>query len=357
MISKTVARLGARAFTLVGVALSLPACATMTRGTTQEFTVESTPPGAQATTSNGFECVSTPCTFRMSRKDAFNITVSKEGYVSQTHEITSSMSGAGGAALAGNVLVGGIIGGGRRRLFRRAERPEAQPADGGPAHPGGRSGGAGGGPGRSFNACGRRQMMRRLAATGLVAAVMGVAACATPSNPANMTLPATAGLTAARGDVGYRSVTSVAVSGGQGTNPLWTSQVSNADFKTALEASLTAAGYMGTEGQPMRVSASLIDLKQPLAGFDLTVTSRVRYTVTRDSQTVFDENGRGDRHGEHGTIVDGDRTAAYGQRGVHSRKHQGVPDAVPRPRALTRPDDAERRRPERSRRRFSFRLP
>ena len=111
MISKTVARLGARAFTLVGVALSLPACATMTRGTTQEFTVESTPPGAQATTSNGFECVSTPCTFRMSRKDAFNITVSKEGYVSQTHEITSSMSGAGGAALAGNVLVGGIIGG------------------------------------------------------------------------------------------------------------------------------------------------------------------------------------------------------------------------------------------------------
>lgn len=111
MISKTVARLGARAFTLVGVALSLPACATMTRGTTQEFTVESTPPGAQATTSNGFECVSTPCTFRMSRKDAFNITVSNEGYVSQTHEITSSMSGAGGAALAGNVLVGGIIGG------------------------------------------------------------------------------------------------------------------------------------------------------------------------------------------------------------------------------------------------------
>ncbi|MFA4900435.1 MAG: PEGA domain-containing protein [Brevundimonas sp.] len=111
MISKTVARLGARAFTLVGVALSLAACATMTRGTTQEFTVESTPPGAQATTSNGFECAATPCTFRMSRKDAFNITVSKEGYVSQTHEITSSMSGAGGAALAGNVLVGGIIGG------------------------------------------------------------------------------------------------------------------------------------------------------------------------------------------------------------------------------------------------------
>lgn len=111
MISKTIARFGVRAFTLAGVALSLPACATMTRGTTQEFTVESSPPGAQASTSNGFECAATPCTFRMSRKDAFNITVSKDGYVSQTHEVTSNMSGAGGAALVGNVLVGGIIGG------------------------------------------------------------------------------------------------------------------------------------------------------------------------------------------------------------------------------------------------------
>ena len=111
MISKTVARFGVRALALVGVALSVPACATMTRGTTQQFTVESTPPGAHVTTSNGFECVSTPCTFRMSRKDGFNVTVSKDGYVSQTVEVTSSMSGAGGAALAGNVLVGGIIGG------------------------------------------------------------------------------------------------------------------------------------------------------------------------------------------------------------------------------------------------------
>lgn len=111
MTSKTIARLGVRALTLVGVAFSLPACATMTRGTTQQFTVESTPPGAQAATSNGFECVATPCTFRMPRKDGFSVTVSKDGYVSQTVEVTSSMSGAGGAALAGNVLVGGLIGG------------------------------------------------------------------------------------------------------------------------------------------------------------------------------------------------------------------------------------------------------
>jgi hypothetical protein len=47
----------------------------------------------------------------MPRKDAFRITVSKDGYVSQTHDITSSVSGAGGTAMAGNILIGGLIGG------------------------------------------------------------------------------------------------------------------------------------------------------------------------------------------------------------------------------------------------------
>ena len=111
MISKTSARLGVRLLALVGVALSLPACATVTRGSSQQFTVESTPPGAQVSTSNGFECQATPCTFRMPRKDAFRITVAKDGYVAQTHEITSSVSGTGGTAMAGNLLIGGIIGG------------------------------------------------------------------------------------------------------------------------------------------------------------------------------------------------------------------------------------------------------
>lgn len=131
--------------------------------------------------------------------------------------------------------------------------------------------------------------MRRLATAAVVMGLMGLAACASPSNPAMMTLPATPGLTASAGDLGYHAVTTVTVSGGQGTNPLWTSQVSNADFKTALENSLAAAGYMGTEGQPMTVSASLVDLKQPLAGFDLSVISQVRYTVTRSERVLFDE--------------------------------------------------------------------
>lgn len=110
MISKRSARLGVRALTLVGVALSLPACATITRGSSQEFTVESTPPGARVSTSNGFQCEATPCTFRMPRKDAFRATVSMNGYVTQEHQIASGISGGGAAGMAGNVIFGGVIG-------------------------------------------------------------------------------------------------------------------------------------------------------------------------------------------------------------------------------------------------------
>ena len=111
MFSQRSARFGVRALALVGVALSLPACATITRGSSQEFTVESTPPGARVSTSNGFQCDATPCTFRMPRKDAFRATVSMNGYATQTHAIRSGISGQGGAALAGNVVFGGIVGG------------------------------------------------------------------------------------------------------------------------------------------------------------------------------------------------------------------------------------------------------
>ena len=110
MSSKNVVRRIAQALALTGLAVTLPACATITRGTTQQFTIESSPPNALATTSNGFRCESTPCTLRMPRKDGFTVTVSKDGYVPATRTVTSSVSGGGGTAMAGNILVGGLIG-------------------------------------------------------------------------------------------------------------------------------------------------------------------------------------------------------------------------------------------------------
>lgn len=111
MITLRYAPVGARLLMLAGAAVSLSACATITRGSSQQFTVESTPPGASVSTSNGFQCEATPCTFRMPRKDAFRATISLLGYVPQEREVSSGMSGGGAAGMAGNVVFGGIIGG------------------------------------------------------------------------------------------------------------------------------------------------------------------------------------------------------------------------------------------------------
>jgi hypothetical protein len=89
----------------------LAACATITRGTTQAFTVETEPGGAVVATSNGLHCPATPCTFaRVPRESEFTVTITKPGYQTSTHTVTHETAGGGGAAMAGNVLVGGLIG-------------------------------------------------------------------------------------------------------------------------------------------------------------------------------------------------------------------------------------------------------
>lgn len=91
---------------------SLGACATVTRGKTTAWSVESTPSGAAVRTSNGYTCEATPCTFTIARKSGFGVTVSRNGYKPFEGQVEARVSGAGGAAMAGNLLVGGLIGGG-----------------------------------------------------------------------------------------------------------------------------------------------------------------------------------------------------------------------------------------------------
>ena len=110
MINKRKISLAAKAIALTGLSLTLPACSTLMRGTTQPFTIESSPPSARASTSNGFTCDSTPCTLRLPRKDGFTVNVSKEGYVSEVRAVNSSISTEGTWTLFGNILFGGLIG-------------------------------------------------------------------------------------------------------------------------------------------------------------------------------------------------------------------------------------------------------
>jgi hypothetical protein len=90
--------------------LLLGGCATVTRGTTEQITLNSEPPGAQARTSLGQNCPMTPCTFEVSRKSEFIVTFEKDGYEPTQIPVVTKLAGAGVAGFAGNVIVGGIVG-------------------------------------------------------------------------------------------------------------------------------------------------------------------------------------------------------------------------------------------------------
>jgi len=95
----------------IAMAIAASGCATITRGSHEAFTVNTDPSGAHVTLSTGVVCDSTPCTFaHLERKAGFGVTVTKPGFKTWTGSVTHQTAGGGAAGMAGNVLVGGIIG-------------------------------------------------------------------------------------------------------------------------------------------------------------------------------------------------------------------------------------------------------
>ncbi len=96
-----------------GLALALlqAGCATITRGSAEQLVIKSVPSGASVRLSNGFTGY-TPATFTVPRKGVIIVTVSKPGFATQEISLTTKVAGKGAAGFAGNVLIGGLIGGG-----------------------------------------------------------------------------------------------------------------------------------------------------------------------------------------------------------------------------------------------------
>jgi hypothetical protein len=70
----------------------------------------------------------------------------------------------------------------------------------------------------------------------------------------------------------------LSATGGQETNPLWTSQISSIAFYAALQMSLSNQGLFSETGE-YQLSAQLVDVNQPFFGVDFTVTTSIRYTL------------------------------------------------------------------------------
>ena len=90
--------------------LLLSGCATVTRGTTEEIIIQSVPTGAQVKLSNGMTGV-TPAAFKVPRKGDIVVVVTKDGYKAGEVVLKAEISKAGAAGFAGNILIGGVVGG------------------------------------------------------------------------------------------------------------------------------------------------------------------------------------------------------------------------------------------------------
>jgi hypothetical protein len=89
---------------------------------------------------------------------------------------------------------------------------------------------------------------------------------------------------------GRRASVSVETSGGHETNPMWTSQISNESFQTALREALTLSRVFlsvvpGTNDQ-YHLQVSLLDLKEPFGGFDMTVRATCDWVLERGNGNV-----------------------------------------------------------------------
>jgi hypothetical protein len=100
-----------RALVLAILIVLSTGCATITRGRSEAWTAKTQPIDATLTMSNGMTC-HTPCALTIRRKYPFSVDVCKPGYKRVVTQVVSSIHGAGGVGLAGNVLLGGAIGAG-----------------------------------------------------------------------------------------------------------------------------------------------------------------------------------------------------------------------------------------------------
>lgn len=94
----------------LGAVAATAGCATITRESNDVLVVNSTPRAAQVKMSDGQTCTGTPCSFKVLRKSELNVLVTKEGCKPQQVRVTNRVASGGGAAMAGNIIAGGVIG-------------------------------------------------------------------------------------------------------------------------------------------------------------------------------------------------------------------------------------------------------
>ena len=123
-------------------------------------------------------------------------------------------------------------------------------------------------------------MKKNVLAVLSIASTVLLTGCAAPARIEQMTASVSPQQrilsTPLRANIAVRDVT-----GGKETNPMWVSNVGSSEFEQALEASLREAGLLaaGKQAGKYTLIAHLENVDQPMAGFNMTVTATVAYSL------------------------------------------------------------------------------
>jgi hypothetical protein len=118
-----------------------------------------------------------------------------------------------------------------------------------------------------------------------------LAACASPAQKSAMIVEVTPDTVIDKESPLLNAVKITKVSGGESTNPAWTSEIGNPEFEGALRDSLANHAMLAKSAGRFALTAQIISVDQPLFGASLTVTSKVKYTVIEKSsgKVIFEK--------------------------------------------------------------------
>lgn len=126
----------------------------------------------------------------------------------------------------------------------------------------------------------KNTLFLRVALLGLLIALAG---CASPTKPAAMKVDQL-NLTNR-----FDKTVAVQTNGGQPTDPMWTSKVSDADLAQAITESLRANGLFSAvvslNESDYVLNATIVNIDQPLVGFTMSVGVEIVWSLTPKGQT------------------------------------------------------------------------
>jgi len=105
---------------------AISGCASVTRNSTELLGIHSEPSGASVRSSTGWDCI-TPCEIEVERRSQFALDVELPGYKTARVLVEARIDGGGKAGMAGNILLGGVIGaiidGSTGAMYSHGENP------------------------------------------------------------------------------------------------------------------------------------------------------------------------------------------------------------------------------------------